>query len=188
MASVIQKSRLSLSLSTSQATPAREGEGLVTLASQSWLQHAWNLLLKFPAIPIAMTVLYHYNNRYSCSAGHGRSKPSKLSIYVTPYQTFCNSPHGHTHAHTHAHAHAHKHTYTRMHTRTHTHTHTHTHTSTMQKATIEKGHATYEQLQDPTLPVWKSIYFFNLTNPEEFESGEKPNLTEIGPYSYRYVV
>ena len=55
----------------------------------------------------------------------------------------------------------------------------------VQSVTIEKGHATYEQLQNPTLPVWKDFYFFNLTNPEGFAAGEKPNLTEIGPYSYR---
>ena len=56
----------------------------------------------------------------------------------------------------------------------------------MQAATILKGHALYEQLENPTLPAWKSFYFFNLTNPEEFEqNGSKPILKEIGPYGYR---
>ena len=59
----------------------------------------------------------------------------------------------------------------------------------MQKVTIEPGHATYEQLQNPTPPLWKSFYFFNLTNPKEFEEGsEVPKLEEKGPYSYRYTV
>ena len=49
-----------------------------------------------------------------------------------------------------------------------------------------EGHATYEQLQNLTLPLWKSFYFFNLTNPEQFEAGDKPALKEVGPYSYRY--
>jgi hypothetical protein len=56
----------------------------------------------------------------------------------------------------------------------------------LQAATILEGHALYEQLQNPTLPAWRSFYFFNLTNPEEFEqNGSKPVLEEIGPYSYR---
>lgn len=55
----------------------------------------------------------------------------------------------------------------------------------MQKVTIQDGHATYEQLQNLTLPLWKSFYFFNLTNPKAFEDGEKPILDEVGPYSYR---
>ena len=54
-----------------------------------------------------------------------------------------------------------------------------------QQVTLKPGHATYEQLQNPTLPVWKDFYFFNLTNPEEFVEGAKPNLTQVGPYSYR---
>ena len=47
------------------------------------------------------------------------------------------------------------------------------------------GHTTYEQFLNPELPVWKSIYFFNLTNPEGFVAGEKPVLEEKGPYGYR---
>jgi hypothetical protein len=30
------------------------------------------------------------------------------------------------------------------------------------------------------------VYFFNLTNPEEFFAGEqKPSLKEVGPYTYQ---
>ena len=54
-----------------------------------------------------------------------------------------------------------------------------------QQVTLKPGHATYEQLQNPTLPIWKDFYFFNLTNPDEFVEGAKPNLTQVGPYSYR---
>lgn len=60
--------------------------------------------------------------------------------------------------------------------------------SPLQSVTLEPGHATYEQLKDPSLPLWQDFYFFNLTNPELFATfGEKPNLTEVGPYSYRSV-
>ena len=52
--------------------------------------------------------------------------------------------------------------------------------------TLEEGHMTYEQLRDPTVPIYKSFYFFNLTNPEEFEEGIAiASMEEIGPYSYR---
>ena len=52
---------------------------------------------------------------------------------------------------------------------------------------MEEGHATYEQLQKPSIPIHKDFYFFNLTNAEEFafeRGGVKPDLAEIGPYSY----
>ncbi len=55
----------------------------------------------------------------------------------------------------------------------------------LQKVTLQPGHATYEQLKDPTLPVWKSLYFFNLTNPDDFQNGAAPVVKELGPYSYR---
>ena len=53
---------------------------------------------------------------------------------------------------------------------------------------IQPGHATYKQLKDPIIPLFKDIYFFNLTNPESFAKGEEaPHLEELGPYSYRSV-
>ena len=56
-----------------------------------------------------------------------------------------------------------------------------------QKVTVQEGHATYEQPQNVTLLLWKSFYFFNLTNKEAFEAGSRPILEEVGPYSYRCV-
>ncbi len=49
------------------------------------------------------------------------------------------------------------------------------------------GSPTFQQLQSPTAPLFKDIYFFNLTNPREFQAGAKPMLQEVGPYSYTYV-
>lgn len=55
-----------------------------------------------------------------------------------------------------------------------------------QRVTLEDGHMTYEQLRKPSIPTYKSFYFFNLTNPQDFEEGDSVAiLTEIGPYSYR---
>ena len=56
--------------------------------------------------------------------------------------------------------------------------------------TVQEGHATYEQLQEPSIPIYKNFYFFNLTNHKEFaerNGGVKPVLQEVGPYSYRSV-
>jgi len=53
--------------------------------------------------------------------------------------------------------------------------------------TLEQGHATYEQLEEPSIPIFKDFYFFNLTNFEKFHKSkgeETPVLVEVGPYSY----
>ena len=60
------------------------------------------------------------------------------------------------------------------------------HAALLQRVMVEPGSATFQQFLSPTVPLFKDIYFFNLTNPAEFQAGAKPNLTEIGPYSYRY--
>lgn len=53
--------------------------------------------------------------------------------------------------------------------------------------TLEEGHASYEQLQEPAIPTYKSFYFLNLTNPVAFQGGNATAvLREIGPYTYRY--
>lgn len=38
------------------------------------------------------------------------------------------------------------------------------------------------------MELYKDIYFFNLTNPEEFEKGATPVVVEVGPYRYRCAV
>ena len=59
----------------------------------------------------------------------------------------------------------------------------------LQRVTLVEGHMTYEMLREPSIPTFKAFYFFNLTNPEEFEAGnETAMLEEIGPFTYRYVI
>jgi hypothetical protein len=52
--------------------------------------------------------------------------------------------------------------------------------------TLVEGHASYKQLENPSIPTFKSLYFFNLTNPEEFAKGTaRAVLEEVGPYTFR---
>ena len=51
--------------------------------------------------------------------------------------------------------------------------------------TIVPGHLPFEQFQHPSVPMYKDIYFFNLTNAEEFVDGGRPRVEEVGPYSFR---
>ena len=44
----------------------------------------------------------------------------------------------------------------------------------------------YEYWLDPPVPIYIQFYMFNLTNPEEFMQGEKPSLSQSGPYTYRF--
>ncbi|CAL8070705.1 unnamed protein product [Calicophoron daubneyi] len=37
----------------------------------------------------------------------------------------------------------------------------------------------------PTVPVYFTVYLFNLTNPERVLAGERPNLSVVGPFTYR---
>ncbi len=56
-----------------------------------------------------------------------------------------------------------------------------------QKLVILPGNAPYIQLTEPILPLYKDLYFFNITNPEAFADGADPHIQELGPYSFRYV-
>ncbi len=52
---------------------------------------------------------------------------------------------------------------------------------------IVPGHSSYDQLQEPSLPIYLDAYYLNLTNAEAFSQGrEPPHVVEIGPYSFRY--
>ena len=45
----------------------------------------------------------------------------------------------------------------------------------------------YKEWIKPSVPVYMKYFVFNVTNPNEVMEGlEIPNVTQIGPYSYRY--
>ncbi|OWR43268.1 hypothetical protein KGM_214396 [Danaus plexippus plexippus] len=48
------------------------------------------------------------------------------------------------------------------------------------------GSLSYSYWQRPGVIRLTKVYIFNVTNPQGFlENGEKPKLTEIGPFVYR---
>ncbi|XP_007947226.1 lysosome membrane protein 2 [Orycteropus afer afer] len=50
---------------------------------------------------------------------------------------------------------------------------------------LRNGTETFDSWEKPPLPVYTRFYFFNVTNPEEILQGETPQVTEVGPYTYR---
>ncbi|XP_053333820.1 lysosome membrane protein 2-like [Clarias gariepinus] len=53
------------------------------------------------------------------------------------------------------------------------------------KITLTEGSKVLDTWKNPPSPVFKEFFFFNLTNPDEFFAGQKPFLTQMGPYTYR---
>ncbi|CAH8823642.1 unnamed protein product [Trichobilharzia szidati] len=50
---------------------------------------------------------------------------------------------------------------------------------------IIPGSVVYPEWLQPSIPVYIQFYLFNLTNPVEFQAGEKPRVEQLGPYTYR---
>lgn len=44
----------------------------------------------------------------------------------------------------------------------------------------------FEAWENPPAHIYMQFYFFNVTNPLEVLSGEKPAVVEVGPYTYRW--
>ncbi|CAI2729510.1 unnamed protein product [Schistosoma spindalis] len=42
----------------------------------------------------------------------------------------------------------------------------------------------YHHWFNSSIPIYIQFYFFNLTNPYEFQNGAKPKLKQLGPYTY----
>ncbi|KAH9515608.1 Scavenger receptor class B member 1 [Bulinus truncatus] len=53
------------------------------------------------------------------------------------------------------------------------------------KVVISNTSETYDIWQDVPVPVYMQFYIFNVDNPLEIKSGEKPALKQLGPYTYR---
>nr|XP_027215929.1 protein croquemort-like [Penaeus vannamei] len=50
---------------------------------------------------------------------------------------------------------------------------------------VTEGSRAYEIWRLTPVPLFLRLYFFNLTNPDEFEKGAKPIVQQVGPYCYR---
>ncbi|CAI2725804.1 unnamed protein product [Schistosoma spindalis] len=46
------------------------------------------------------------------------------------------------------------------------------------------GSMIYNEWLQPSIPIYIQFYIFNLTNPIEFQSGHKPTIQQLGPYTY----
>jgi len=53
------------------------------------------------------------------------------------------------------------------------------------KMVIRPGTPAYEVWRRPSLPTTLRIYLFSVRNPREVEGGARPDLQEVGPFTYR---
>jgi len=54
-----------------------------------------------------------------------------------------------------------------------------------EKLTIQEGSPAYDAWKKPIIPTKLKIYFFSINNPIEVENGSKPDLEQVGPFTYR---
>lgn len=54
-----------------------------------------------------------------------------------------------------------------------------------QQLVIKEGSKAYNLWKSTPVPLSLRLHVFNLTNPEEFQNGEKPIVEEVGPYVWR---
>ncbi|XP_041376213.1 lysosome membrane protein 2-like [Gigantopelta aegis] len=50
---------------------------------------------------------------------------------------------------------------------------------------LKEGGMLYKIWKNFSIPIYMQIYMFNLSNPDEFKSGQKPAMVQTGPYTYR---
>ncbi|CAH8619584.1 unnamed protein product [Heterobilharzia americana] len=55
----------------------------------------------------------------------------------------------------------------------------------LQKLAILPGNEVYDNWRSPSVPVYFSVYLYNLTNPDDVLKGHRPRFAEVGPYVYR---
>lgn len=56
--------------------------------------------------------------------------------------------------------------------------------SFLQQMRLVENGSTLKRWANVAVPIYFSAFMFNITNPEEFANGEKPQVQEIGPYVY----
>lgn len=58
----------------------------------------------------------------------------------------------------------------------------------MKNLELKNGSSSTKNWEKPPVPVYMQFWFWNCTNPEQFIKGkEKPNMTEIGPFTYKEI-
>uniref|UniRef100_A0A8C6S5M5 Lysosome membrane protein 2-like n=1 Tax=Neogobius melanostomus TaxID=47308 RepID=A0A8C6S5M5_9GOBI len=50
---------------------------------------------------------------------------------------------------------------------------------------LVEGSRVFESWRRPPPPVYMELFFFNMTNVDAFLAGAKPQVTQVGPYTYR---
>lgn len=55
-----------------------------------------------------------------------------------------------------------------------------------QEIVLVEGSRVFDSWKTPPPPVYMEFFFFNVTNVKEFLEGTKPEVEQVGPYTYRY--
>ena len=58
----------------------------------------------------------------------------------------------------------------------------------VQRMVLQEGSDMMKSYREPPVNPLLQVYFFNVTNPQQFLAGAKPKLQEVGPYVYKWVV
>lgn len=54
-----------------------------------------------------------------------------------------------------------------------------------QEIVLVEGSRVFESWKTPPPPVYMEFFFFNATNLDQILAGGKPEVTQVGPYTYR---
>lgn len=55
-----------------------------------------------------------------------------------------------------------------------------------QEIVLVEGSRVFESWKNPPPPVFMEFFIFNVTNVDIILGGGKPQLNQLGPYTYRY--
>lgn len=54
-----------------------------------------------------------------------------------------------------------------------------------QEIVLVEGSRVFDSWKTPPPPVYMEFFFFNVTNVDQILVGGKPEVTQVGPYTYR---